>query len=146
MVEVEHAFDVLLAHRGEDEGAEEGEADLASVGVAGEHEVDERKAGVKHDVLGVVGLVAHEDNGGAGVGWDGKVEVGGTGAGVVGTGEPEDVAAALEREVAIDEDGGSVRFEGPDDVVGAYVDVVIAEDAEALGGVEGGEDLRGYIG
>lgn len=34
-------------------------------------------------------------------------------------------------------------FERADDVVGAYVDVVVAEDAEALRGVEGGEDLGG---
>ena len=31
---------------GEDERADEGEADLAAVGVAGEHQVDERAAGM----------------------------------------------------------------------------------------------------
>ncbi len=46
VVEAEVAFDVLLAHGREDERAEEGEADLAAVGVAGEHEVDERAARV----------------------------------------------------------------------------------------------------
>ena len=45
VVEVEEAFDVFFAHGGKDEGAEDGEADLAAVGVAGEHEVDEREGG-----------------------------------------------------------------------------------------------------
>jgi hypothetical protein len=33
-----------------------------------------------------------------------------------------------------------------DDVIGADVDVVIAEDAEALGSFESGEDLGSYAG
>ena len=146
MVKTEHAFNVLLAHGWEDEGAEVRQADLAAVGVAGKHEVDEREAGVKDYVLDVVGLMAHEDDRGAGVGGDGEVEVGGTGPGVVGTAEPEEIATALDGEVAVDEDRGSVGFERRDDVVSAYVDVVIAQDAEALGSGEGGEDFCGDAG
>ncbi len=37
-------------------------------------------------------------------------------------------------------------FDGADDVFGADVDVVVAEDAEALGSFEGGEDLGGDAG
>jgi len=140
VVEVEGALDVFLAHRRKDEGADDGEADLAAVGVAGEHEVDEGEAGVLYDLVDVVGLVAHGENGGLGVGGYGQVEVGAVGAGVVGAAEPEEVAAALKGVVAIDEDGGAVGFEGRDDVAGADDDVVIAEDAEALG-LEGGEDF-----
>jgi len=81
---VEHAFDVLLTHGREDEWAEDGKADLAAVGVAREHEVDEREAGVEDDVLDVVRLVAHEDDGCAGVWGDGKVQVGDAGSGIVG--------------------------------------------------------------
>ena len=146
MAELEETFDVLLAHGGKDQGADVGKADLAAVGVAGEHEVDEREAGVKDDLVDVVRLVAHEDDGGAGVFWDGEVEVGGAGAGVVGAGEPEDVVAALDGSVAVDEDGGAVGFEWLDDVLGADVDVVVAEDAEALRGFEGGEDLGAEAG
>ena len=141
VVEVEHAFDVLLTHGRKDERAEDGEADLAAVGVAGEHEVDEREAGVLDDGLDVVRLVAHEEDGCAGVGRDGEVEVGDAGSGVVGAGEPEEVATAFEGEVAVDEDGGAMGFDGADDVFGADVDVVVAEDAETLGRFEGGEDL-----
>ena len=141
--EVEEAFDVLLAHGREDQRADEGKADLAAVGVAGEHEVDERETWVQDDLFDVVGLVAHEENGGVGAGGDGEVEVGDAGSGVVGTAEPEDVAAALDGGVAVDEDGGSVGLEGTDDVLGADVDVVVAEDAKALWGLEGGEDLGG---
>ena len=101
---------------------------------------------MKDDLFDVVGLVAHEDYGRRGTGGDGEVEIGVAGAGVVGAAEPEDVAAALDGGVAVDEDGGAVGFEGADDVVGADVDVVVAEDAEALRGFEGGEDLSGDAG
>ena len=141
VIEVEHALDVLLTHGREDERAEDGKSDLAAVGVSGEHEVDERKAGMLDDCFDVIRLMAHQDHGGAGVGGNGEVEVGGAGAGVVGAAQPEEVAAALEGEVAIDEDGGAVGLEGRNDVIGADVDVVIAEDAEALGGFEGGKDF-----
>lgn len=143
MFELEHAFDVLLTHGRQDEWAEDGEAYLAAVGVAREHEVDEWEAGVEDDILDVVRLVAHEDDRGAGVRRDGEVEVGGAGTGVVGAAQPDNIAAALEGEIAVDEDGGSVGFEGRNDVVGADVDVVVAENAEALGGFEGREDFGG---
>ncbi len=141
MVEVEHAFDVLLAHGRKDERADDGEADLAAVGVSGEHEVDEREAGVEDDVFDVVGLVAHEDHRSAGVSGDRKVEVGSASSGVIGAAEPEKVAATFKGEIAVDEDGSSVGFDRADDVVGAHVDVMVAEDAEALRSFEGGEDF-----
>jgi hypothetical protein len=142
VVDLEEAFDVLLAHGGKDEGADDGEADLAAVGVAGEHEVDGGEAGMAADVVGVVGLVAEQDGGGAvGEVGDGEVEVGVAGSGVVGSAEPEDVAAALDGGVAVDEDGQAVGFEGRDDVGWAGDGVVVAEDAEALGNLEAGEDL-----
>jgi hypothetical protein len=125
------ALDVFLAHGWKDQWTDEGEADLASVGVAGEHGVDEREARMLDDVIGIVGLVAHEQDGGAGGGGDGEVEVWGTGTGVVCATEPEDVAAALDGVVAVDEHGGAVGGEGRDDVAGTDDGVVIAEDAEA---------------
>jgi hypothetical protein len=143
VVELEHAFDVLLTHGRQNERAKDGEAYLAAVGVAGEHEIDEREAGVEDDVLDVVRLVAHEDDGCAGVWRDGEVEVGGAGSGVVGAAQPDNVAAALEGEIAVDEDRGSVGFEGRNDVVCANVDVMVAKNAEALRGFEGGEDFGG---
>jgi len=146
VIEVEHAFYVLLTHGRQNQRAEDGETDLAAVGVSGEHEVDERKAGVLDDAFDVVRLVAHKDYGCAGVGGNGEIEVGDAGAGVVGATEPEEIATALEGEVAVDEDGGSVGFERWDDVIGTDVDVVVAEDAEALGGLEGGEDFGSKAG
>ena len=146
MVELEEAFDVFLAHGREDEWADVGEADLAAVGVAGEHDVDEGEAVVEDDVFNVVGLMTHEDYGGVGAGGDSEGEVGGAGSGIVCAAEPEDVAAALEWGIAVDEDGSAVGFEGADDLVGADIDVVVAEDAEALGSFEGGEDLGGDTG
>ena len=51
--------------------------------VAGEHEVDERAAGMGHDGVSVVGFVSHEDDGAVGFGWDRQVEVRGARAGIV---------------------------------------------------------------
>src|SRR5579875_3906793 len=93
VVELEAAFDVLFAHGRKDERADGGEADLAAVGVAGEHGVDVAEARVADDVVDVVGLVAHEDDGRGGEGRDGEIEVGGAGAGVVGAAEPDVVGA-----------------------------------------------------
>lgn len=101
---------------------------------------------MEDDVFDVVRFVAHEDDGSAWVWGDGEVEVGGAGTGVVSATEPEEIAATLEGEVAVDEHGGPVGFEGRDDMVGADVDVVVAEDAEALGGLEGGEDFGSHAG
>ena len=146
MIEVEHAFNVLLPHGWENERAEVREANLAAVGVAGEHQVDEREAGMEDNVLNVVRLMAHEDDRGAGVGGNGEVEVGGARAGVVGAAEPEEIATSLECEIAVYEDGCSMGLEGRNDVAGAYVDVVVAEDAEALRSLEGGKDFGGDSG
>jgi hypothetical protein len=114
VAEVEKAFDILLAHRGKDERADVGKADLATVGVAGQHDIDERKAGVEDDLVDVVRLMAHEENRGV---------------------------ATLERGIAVDEDRSAVSLERLDDVFSSDVDVVIPENAETLWGFEGREDF-----
>jgi hypothetical protein len=139
--ELEETLDILLAHGWEDQRANVGEADLAAVGVAGEHEVDEREARVQNDLVDIIGLVAHEEDRRIGSGGDGEVEIGPAGSGVVGAAEPDDVLAAFEGGIAVDEDGRSVGFQGTHYMLGTDVDVVVAEDAEALRGLEGGEDL-----
>ncbi len=141
LVEVEDAVGVDPAHGGEDEWAQEGELDLASVGVAREHEVDERAAGVLGDDVGEVGLVGHKDNGAVGVGGNGEVEIRMAGAGVFCAAEPETGAVALDGDVLIDEDGGSVGGEGANDHAGADGDIVIAEDGVAEGAGEGREEF-----
>ena len=73
LVEVKDSVDVLSAHGWEDEWAAEGKVDLASVGVAGEHEINEWSAGVLDDYVGEVWLVGHEDDGAVGSGGDGEV-------------------------------------------------------------------------
>lgn len=77
------AFGVDASEWGQDDGAEEGEAYLASVGVAGEDEVDELCPGVLLDGEGIVGLMGHEDDGGVGLVWDSEVEVGAAGSGIL---------------------------------------------------------------
>ena len=60
------------------------------------------------------------------------------------------VPAALDGDVAVDEDRSSVGFEGVDDLLRPDGDVVVAEDGVALRGFEGGKDFgadaRGFEG
>ena len=137
-VEMVDAVGVDLAHGWEDEGSKEGKLDLSTVGVAGEHEVDERTAGVLGDDVGVVWLVCHEDDWAVGVGGDGEVEIGVAGAGIVDSAEPEAGVAALDGEIPVAEYGGAFAGEGVGDHGCADGDVVVAEDGVAEGAGEGG--------
>jgi hypothetical protein len=141
LVETVEAFGVLLAHGRQDKRTQEGEPDLATVGVAGKHEVDERTAWVEDDVVGEVGFMRHEEDGAVGFDGDGQIEVGAAGTGVVDTAEPEAGAVALDGEVLVDQNGSAMRGEGLDDGGGTEGDVVVTEDGVAEGGGEGGEDL-----
>jgi hypothetical protein len=141
LVEAVVAFGILFAHGRQNERAEEGESDLTAVGVAGEHEVDERAAGVGDDNVGEVGFVCHEEDRAVGLGGESEVEVGVTGTGVVDATEPETGAVALDGEVLVDQDGSAMAGEGFDDQGGVEGDVVVAEDCVAEGCGEGGEDL-----
>ena len=140
------AFGVEAAVAGEGEGAEAGDADLAAVGMAGEDEVDERAAGMGGDVVGVVGLVGHEEDGGVGGGGDGEREVGLADGEVVGAGEEEVLALALDADVLVDEQGQAVVFEMAPDDAGIDLGVVVAEDSETLGAGEGMEQLGAACG
>ena len=131
LVEAVVAFGILFAHRGEDEWAEEGQANLSAVGVAGEHEIDKMAAGMGDDMVGEVGLVRHEKDGTIGFGGNGEVEVGVAGAGVFNAAEPETRADALNGEVLVDENGGPMSGEGFGDHGAVEGDVVIAEDGVA---------------
>ena len=135
------AFGVFASHGWEDERSGKGEPDLAAVGVAGEHEVDETAFGVGGDGVGVVGLVSHKDDGGVGVVGNGEVQVGMAGAGVVDAAEPEVGTVALEGKVLVDEERGAVGGEGLGDQGGVEGDVVVAEAAVSEGSGEAGEDL-----
>ncbi len=73
--ELEAAHDVLLSHGRQDQRAIEGNPNLSAVGVAGEHQVDEISARMLDDMIGIVGLVDHEDDRAVGVLRDGQVEV-----------------------------------------------------------------------
>jgi len=123
-----------------------GEADLAAVGVAGEHEIDKRSATVAEDVVDVVWLVRHEDDGAVWLFRDGAIEPGDFGAGVVDAAEPEALAAALDGDVAVDENGDAVGGESVGDDGGADDGVVVAEDGIAQRAGEVAEDLAAAVG
>ena len=138
--EMEEAFDVLLAHGGEAEGWEEGQADLSAVGVAREDEVGAAGAGMAQDGVGEVGLVAHDDERAVELSGDGAVEVGLGVGDVVEAGEPEALAVSLDGEVLVDQRGDAVAGEGVEDALGADLDVVVAEDGVAEGALEVAQD------
>ncbi len=140
------AFSVDAAHGRKDEGAEDGKADLAAMGVAGEHEVDQGAARVSDDVVGEVGGVDHEEDRSLRVGGDAGVEVGDIGTGVGGAGDGEVIAALGEDEEAVPENGDAVLLEGAGDEGGADSHVVVAEDGVLLRAVEGSEDLGAAAG
>jgi hypothetical protein len=133
VAEAEVAFDVLLAHGGEDHGTDDGETDLAAVGVAGEHVVDALAGGVGSDVVGVVGGVGHEDDGTIGVGGHGFGEVGAGAGGIFDASDPEAAAVALDGDVLVEEDGSAAFAQDAGDEGGTDGGIVIAEAGEALG-------------
>ncbi len=132
----EQAGDVLFAHRGKDQRTDQGQAHLAAVGVAGEHEVDQRKAGVLAHLVGVVGFVGHQDDRRSGVSRDGGGQVGDAGSGVVDAGQPEAVASAFDRGELVDQRGDSDRGEGADDEAAINGDIVVSEDGVTLRALE----------
>lgn len=111
------------------------------MGVAGEHEVDEKAAGVGDDIVGVVGFVRHQQDGAVGFGRDGEIEVGVAGAGVIDAAEPEAGAGAFDGEILVDENWSAVGDEGVGDHGAVEGDVVVAEDGVAEGCGQGGEDF-----
>jgi hypothetical protein len=111
------------------------------VGVAGEHEIDEMSAGMGDDVVGVVGLVCHEDDGAVGIFGEGEIEVGMALARIVDAGDPEAGAIALDGDVLVNQNGSAVGSEGVDDGRGVEGDVVVAKDGVAEGCGEGGEEF-----
>ena len=115
------------------------------MGVAGKHDVDKGAAGMGADLVGVVGLVRHEEDGAVGFRGDGQVQIGVAGAGIVDAAEPEAVTVAFDGQILIDQDGSAMRSEGLGDHGGVEGDVVIAEDAVAEGRGEGGEDLGAAV-
>ena len=140
------AFGVFASHGWEDERAKEGEADLASVGVAGEHEVHKGASWMLGDDVGEVGLVGHENDGTVWAGGYGQIEVGPAGSGVVYAAEPEAGALVVDGEALIDQDGDADRFEAVDDEGGADGHVVIAQDTVAEGAFDGAEDVGAGVG
>ena len=141
LVEAIEALGILLTERRKDERTQKGEPDLAAVRVAGEHEVDEPAPRVGDDIVGVVGLVRHEDDGRVRFGGDGEIEVRMALAGVVDAAEPEALAAALEGDELVNQDGRAGGMEGFDDGGSVVGDVVIAEAGVAKRGGQVGEDL-----
>src|ERR1017187_10159680 len=102
-VEAVEACDILSASWGEDDGAEERQANLATVGVAGKHYVDQAAARVSEDVVGVVGGVAHQQDGAVRLPGDGEVEVGHAGYRVGEAAQPKALPAALDGDVLVDQ-------------------------------------------
>jgi hypothetical protein len=112
-----------------------GKADLPAVGVAGKDQVDQRAARRGDDVLDVIGLMPHEEDG-TGLGLplrgNGEVEIGVAAEAIIQAGEPEALTCPLDGEILVDQDGGSVALEKAADLHWADDGVVVAENSEAL--------------
>jgi hypothetical protein len=128
LVEAVEAFGILFAHGRQDERAQEGEPDLASVGVAGEHEVDEMAARMGDDFVGEVGFVRHEEEGAVGVGGEGEASTG-----------------SLDGKVVVDQHRSAMGGEGMENCWAVEGDVMVAEDSVAKGSGEGGEYLGAAV-
>jgi len=139
-VEAVEAFDVFFCAERSEDGAEDGHADLASVGVAGEHEVDQAATGMGYDGVGEVGAVGHEQDGAVGAVGDGGVQVGHVGYGVVDAAEPEAAAGALDGDVFVDQKRDADGRKDGADGGRAEDGVVVAHDGEALRAVDAVEE------
>ena len=139
-------FDVLLPHGREDKRSEEGQADLAAVGVAGEHEIDQWRLGDEGGRVGVVGLVRHEDDGRSGVGGMARLR---SGLLVPGSSTPQSQRRSPLRSMGTcwsTSTGVPLRGEGSDDHRGADFDVVIAKEGVAQGRGERAENFGAAMG
>lgn len=103
VVEAEETFGVFFTHRRKHKRAHEGQPNLAAVGVAREHDIDEMAAWMPQNNVSVVGLMSHQNYRAVGLRRDGEVEAWVGRAGVVDSREPEAGAVALDREVLIDQ-------------------------------------------
>ena len=145
LVEAVEALDVLFAHGRKGKRAKEREPDLAAVGVTGEDEVNERPARVADYFVGEVGAVAHQQDRAVGVARDGEVEDGVASRGVVHAADPEALAAAFDRDVAVDEDGNAAGLKQGGNQAAADGVIVVAEAGEAQGAVQVLEDLSAVL-
>jgi hypothetical protein len=146
LIELVGTLGIFFAHGGQNKRSQEGEPDLAAVGVAGEHEVDEGSARVLDDGIGVIGLMGEQDHRGVGFGWDGEIEVGVAGAGVFQAAEPKTGAVLLYSDVLVDQDGGAGAAESVDDHGSTDGDIVIAKDGVTERRGEGCDDLGAAMG
>ena len=133
------AFRIEPAEGRERERAKAGDADLTAVGVAGEDKIHVAAAVVGDDVVGVVGLMGHQEYGCVGISGQGEREVGVAFGDVVDAAEEEMGAPALDAYVLVDEQRKSVVLHVVADDARADDDIVIAEDSVALGAGEGAE-------
>ena len=61
---------------------------------------------------------------------------------LIDPGQPDAAGAALDGDMAVYQNRGSMRLERADNVAGAHADIMVAENAIALGSGEAGQDLR----
>lgn len=125
--------------------ADERETNLTAVGVAAKHEADSLASGQCAHVAAEIGGVAEENDGllrnisyGSG---DGEVGDRVAGDGIVEAGEPDAGFAALERDIAVAQQGDAIIAERGADLLCVDVDVVVAEHAVDAAAMEALENV-----
>ena len=146
VVEAEVALDVFFSQGWEDHRADEGKSDLAAVGVAREHQVDDLAARMVDDGICVIGFMRHQNDRAIGVGGYGEIDIRAACTEIVRAAQPDAGSVAFNRDVLIDQDGSAVAGEGVDDERRTDRDVMIAEDGVAQGRGQGGENLSAAVG
>lgn len=131
VAELEMSLHVPLAHGGKYKCSEEGQADLASVRVAGEHEIDKVSSWMLKNGIGVVGLMRHQNDGTIGRRRNGDLELRVGGAGVVDPAEPETRAITLNRNMRVYEHRNAVPSKSAYDEGSIDSNVMIAENCIA---------------
>ena len=145
VAEMEESFGVDFTHGWKHERAEEGQPDLAAVGVAGEHDIDQLPARMLTHDVGVVGLMRHQDDGPIWLRRNGEFETRVGGAGIVDAGEPEARAVALDGNVGVDEHRNAVGGKRVDDQRCADCHIMVAQAGKAQRAGEGAEDLGAVV-
>jgi len=138
--EPEPALDILLSQFGQDHRAQERQANLASVGVAAQHEANRAAGWMIPQVVGVVRSMAHEQDRLAGLiaDWrgDGQIGVRAALGRIVKTSQPDSGAAALDGHAGVAKHRDAIGRECGRGLCAPHQDLMVSEDSKSQFAVE----------
>ena len=142
---LEPSMDILSAHRGQNQSAEQGQANLTAMGVTAHHQINGLAGRISQQMVGVVRGMAQQDDGFIGLIayrlGDSRLEVRMARERIVNPCQPDSAADALNRQAGISEHSDAVGFKRGRDLTCADTEVVIAEHGIELPALKPGEDV-----